>query len=61
MAIEYISYLCSPYDGSFFKGILEAVVPAMEKRGANVKVKDLGKMNFDATMRPDLPLQRHIN
>ncbi|REG99510.1 NAD(P)H-dependent oxidoreductase [Flavobacterium aquicola] len=42
-----------PYDGSFCKGILDTVVPAMEARGANVKVKDLVKMNFDATMRPE--------
>lgn len=41
-----------PYDGSFCKGILDTVVPAMEERGADVKVKDLVKMNFDATMRP---------
>lgn len=42
-----------PYDGSFCKGILDTVVPAMEARGANVKLKDLVKMNFDATMRPE--------
>lgn len=42
-----------PYDGSFCKGILDTVAPAMQARGANVKVKDLVKMNFDATMRPE--------
>lgn len=42
-----------PYDGSFCKGILDKIVPAMENRGADVKVKDLVKMNFDTTMRPE--------
>lgn len=42
-----------PYDGSFCKGILNTIVPKMEKRGANVKVIDLVKMNFDPTMRPE--------
>ncbi|MFP7473724.1 NAD(P)H-dependent oxidoreductase [Niallia taxi] len=42
-----------PYDGSFNKGILDRVVKTLEKRGANVKVKDLVKMKFNATMQPE--------
>lgn len=42
-----------PYDGSFCKGILESVVSHLEERGANVKVKDLVKMGFNATMLPE--------
>lgn len=41
-----------PYDGSFCKGLLDTVVQHLEKRGADVKVKDLVKMNFDPVMRP---------
>ncbi|SDX98581.1 NAD(P)H dehydrogenase (quinone) [Evansella caseinilytica] len=42
-----------PYDGSFCKGLLDTVVASLKKRGAEVKVKDLVKMNFDPVMRPD--------
>ncbi len=42
-----------PYDGSFCKGLLDTVVDTLKKRGAEVKVKDLVKMNFDPVMRPD--------
>ncbi|MCG7384502.1 NAD(P)H-dependent oxidoreductase [Paenibacillus sp. ACRRY] len=42
-----------PYDGSFCKGLLETIVPTLEARGANIKVKDLVKMNFDPVMRPE--------
>jgi len=42
-----------PYDGSFCKGILDSVVSHLEERGANVKVKDLVKMNFNTTMLPE--------
>lgn len=42
-----------PYDGSFCKGLLDNVVAHLEERGANVKVKDLVKMNFNSTMLPE--------
>lgn len=42
-----------PYDGSFCKGILDTVVAHLEERGANVKIKDLVKMNFNSTMLPE--------
>lgn len=42
-----------PYDGSFCKGLLDTVVDTLKKNGAEVKVKDLVKMNFDPVMRPD--------
>ncbi|MDQ7095033.1 NAD(P)H-dependent oxidoreductase [Desulfosporosinus sp. PR] len=42
-----------PYDGSFCKGLLDTVSSRLQSRGANVKVKDLVKMNFDPVMRPD--------
>jgi len=42
-----------PYDGSFCKALLDTVSQHLEERGANVKIKDLVKMDFDAVMRPD--------
>ena len=42
-----------PYDGSFCKGILDTVVEHMKERGAEVKVKDLVKMGFNANMMPE--------
>lgn len=42
-----------PYDGSFCKSLLDTVVSHLEQRGANVKVKDLVKMDFDPVMRPE--------
>lgn len=42
-----------PYDGSFCNGILNSVVNHLKERGAEVKVKDLVKMDFNTTMLPD--------
>lgn len=41
------------YDGSFCKGLLDTVSFHLQTRGAEVKVKDLVKMKFDAVMQPD--------
>ena len=42
--------LAHPYEGSFCKGITDSVVAHLEERGAEVKIKDLSRMNFNATM-----------
>lgn len=42
-----------PYDGSFCKALLDTAVATLEERGANVKIKDLVKMDFDPVMRPE--------
>ena len=46
-------FMHTPYDGSFCKALLDKVVSNLQKRGANIKVKDLVKMNFDPIMRPE--------
>ncbi len=51
MNVEVI--IAHPYEKSFCHGMLEKIVTHLEERGANVKVKDLVKMNFNCTVLPE--------